>query len=156
MKRKKIELQQSQKISQMVQNEGPQGSDIIRLNIAGTEMFARRDTLTVMEDSHLAILFSGQWDSQLVRDERQSVYMDLKPEVFKEILNYLYLIKIDNDNMADSPVPAPLIDNENREAFDMYMKLFRLRRDDTRDEFITQDNFLKLFLITQKKHHMES
>ena len=36
-------------------------SDIIRLNVCGTEMFARRDTLTVVKGSRLEALFSGRW-----------------------------------------------------------------------------------------------
>ena len=37
-------------------------SDIITFDIDGQEMFARRDTLTAVEDSRLAALFSGRWE----------------------------------------------------------------------------------------------
>ena len=36
----------------------------IYLNVRGTELFARRDTLTVVEGSPLGALISGRWQNQ--------------------------------------------------------------------------------------------
>ena len=43
-------------------------SDMITLNVSGTEMFARRDTLTAIQGSRLEALFSGRWENKLLRD----------------------------------------------------------------------------------------
>jgi len=40
-------------------------SDIIRLDVRGTELFARRDTLTAIKRSRFEALFSGRWENQI-------------------------------------------------------------------------------------------
>ena len=67
---------------------------LILENVRGTELFARRDTLTVVKGSRLEALFSGRWKNQLLRDESGRVFMDVDPSMFKKILEYLYMVKI--------------------------------------------------------------
>jgi K+ channel tetramerisation domain./TLD. len=76
-------------------------SDIIVLNVRGEEMFARRDTLTLIQDSRLEALFSGRWENQLLRDEQGRVFMDVDPGAFRRILEYLYMIKIASPEQGD-------------------------------------------------------
>ena len=80
-------------------------SDIIRLNVCGTEMFARRDTLTVVKGSRLEALFSGRWESKLRRDEKKRVFMDVDPTAFRKILDYLYTFKLaaNGNHIPDLP-----------------------------------------------------
>ena len=58
----------------------------------GTEIFACRDTLTVVKSCRLEALFSGRWENQLLRDDQGRVFMDVDPKSFKKILEYLYMV----------------------------------------------------------------
>jgi len=102
-------------------------SDIIRLNVRGTEMFARRDTLTVVKSSRLEALFSGRWENQLLHDDQGRVFMDVNADVFKKILEYLYMIKISED--GDAP-PVPDVDESMKDMFDSYLDFFKLRSEE--------------------------
>eukprot|EP00979_Chaetoceros_neogracilis_P012632 scaffold3389_cov188-Chaetoceros_neogracile.AAC.7 len=100
-------------------------SDIIRLNVQGTELFARRDTLAVVKGSRLEALFSGRWENQLLRDKKGRVFMDVNADVFKKILEYLYMVKISND-----VPPLPSIDESMKDMFNLYIKFFKLQSSD--------------------------
>jgi hypothetical protein len=102
-------------------------SDIIRLNVRGTEMFARRDTLTVVKSSRLEALFSGRWENQLLRDDQGRVFMDVDPNSFKKILEYLYMVKISED--GDTP-PMPDVDVSKKDMLDSYLDFFKLRSEE--------------------------
>ena len=97
-------------------------SDIITFDIDGQEMFARRDTLTAVEDSRLAALFSGRWENHLMRDDRGRVIMDVDAYVFEKILEYLYMVKISDDI---PPIPSEHEDEQG--VFDAYVDFFALR-----------------------------
>jgi|AntRauTorckE5430_2_1112549.scaffolds.fasta_scaffold04752_1 hypothetical protein len=102
-------------------------SDIIRLNVRGTEMFARRDTLTIVKSSRLEALFSGRWENQLLRDDQGRVFMDVDPKSFKKILEYLYMMKISED--GDAP-PISEVDESMKDMFDSYLDFFKLRSEE--------------------------
>ena len=85
-------------------------SDIIRLNVCGTEMFARRDTLTAVKGSRLEALFSGRWESKLRRDEKNRVFMDVDPTEFRKILDYLYTFKLAVDGNHTPDLPSEMDD----------------------------------------------
>jgi len=104
--------------------ENTKTSDIICLNVRGTELFARRDTLTVVKGSRLDALSSGRWEKQLLRDESGRVFMDVDPDMFKKILEYLYMVKISEDTM---PLLPQVVD-EDKDAFHMYVDFFNLQR----------------------------
>jgi len=97
-------------------------SDIIRLSVRGTEMFARRDTLTIVTGSRLEALFSGRWENQLLRDSTGRVFIDVNFDVFKKILEYLYMVKI-----SDDVPPLPVIEESKKEMFEFYINFFKLR-----------------------------
>eukprot|EP01083_Nonionella_stella_P166507 556890_1 len=71
-----------------------QPSDIIKLNIGGKKMRVLRETLTLVKGSRLEVLFSGRWESKLLRDDEGCVFLDLDPCYFTKIMEYLYLIKV--------------------------------------------------------------
>jgi hypothetical protein len=102
--------------------ENAKPSDIICLNVRGTELFARRDTLTVVKGSRLEALFSGRWENQLLRDESGRVFMDVDPAMFKKILEYLYMVKISEDMPS-----LPEVVNAKKDMFDTYVDFFKLR-----------------------------
>jgi hypothetical protein len=101
-------------------------SDIIRLNVRGTELFARRDTLTVVKSSRLEALFSGRWENQLLRDHQGRVFMDVDPNSFKKILEYLYMVKISDDGDATMPD----VDGSMKDMFDSYLDFFKLQSEE--------------------------
>ena len=55
------------------------GSDKIHLNMGGTNVYALRETLTLVKGSRLEVLFSGRWENKLLRDEEGSIFFDLDP-----------------------------------------------------------------------------
>ncbi|CEM32303.1 unnamed protein product [Vitrella brassicaformis CCMP3155] len=59
--------------------------DLLLLNVRGTHVSVRRKHLTSIEGSLLALLFGGQWDGRLVRDEDSRVFIDMDGEAFKAI-----------------------------------------------------------------------
>eukprot|EP00979_Chaetoceros_neogracilis_P003668 scaffold652_cov188-Chaetoceros_neogracile.AAC.14 len=102
-------------------------SDIIHLNVRGTELFARRDTLTAVKSSRLEALFNGRWENQLLRDDQGRVFMDVDPKSFKKILEYLYMVKISED--GDAP-PMSKVDESMKDMFDSYLDFFKLRSEE--------------------------
>ncbi len=102
------------------------GSDIIKLNVGGTKMTVRRDTLCLIKGSRLEALFSGTWEEKLLRDEDDCVFMDLDPHYFKRIIDYLYLQKLSNNSVEfqDMPKVSP---KKEQERFDFYVDFFHLR-----------------------------
>jgi hypothetical protein len=97
-------------------------SDIICLNVRGTELFARRGTLTVVKGSRLEALFSGRWENRLLRDGKGRVFMDIDPAMFNNILEYLYTVKI-----SDVMPPLPEVVSAKKDMFDRYVDFFKLR-----------------------------
>ncbi len=124
-----------------VRTQEASGSDIIALSIRGTEMFARRDTLTVVEGSRLEVLFSGRWDEELARDSVGRVFMDVDPDTFKKILEYLYILKIspteESQGIDSSTIPGPPLYpsiESNIDCFYRYMEFFGLKERRGRDK----------------------
>ena len=69
-------------------------NDIIKINVGGTFLSVRRETLSSIKGSRLEALFSGRWENRLLRDEDGNVFMDLNPDTFKEIIEYLHRYKL--------------------------------------------------------------
>ena len=66
--------------------------DLIRLNVGGRMLAAKRSTLCQIKDSKLAAMFSNAanaTDSDLDRDKDNNFFLDLNPKYFSMILNYL-------------------------------------------------------------------
>jgi len=97
-------------------------SDIIRLNVRGTELFACRDPLPIVKGSHFEALFSVRREDQILRDGQGTVFIDIDPVTFKKILEYLYMVKISRD-----VPPLPTIDEPHKEMFEYYIKFLNLR-----------------------------
>ena len=96
-------------------------SDIIELDVQGTQLFARRDTLTAVKGSRLEALFSGRWEKHLLRNIQGAVCIDVDEGAFRKILEYLYIVKISDD------LPSiPSMDETLQVKFDSYAKYFSL------------------------------
>ena len=72
------------------------GSDMIMLNVGGTKMCVLRETLTLVKGSRLEVLFSGRWESKLLRDGEGNVFFDVDSRYFKKVIEYLYSVKVYN------------------------------------------------------------
>ena len=89
--------------------KNPSPSDTIRLNVGGDTSFTtRRDTLTAIPGSRLALLFSGRWDKSLRRDENGRLFLDVDPVQFRALLAWLVDLKRIE---PDAPSPSPPVDS---------------------------------------------
>jgi hypothetical protein len=106
--------------------------DIITLNVSGTEMFARRDTLTIVRGSRLEAIFSGRWENKLLRDAKGRVFIDMDPLIFRKILEYLHMLKLLAKNGGtDIILDLPHVSPELKPSFDQYMNYFALNKGET-------------------------
>ena len=105
-------------------------SDIIKLDVRGHVLFARRDTLTIVKGSRLEALFSGRWENRLLRNSKGAVCIDVDIDIFKKILEYLYMVKISGDEVP----PLPSVPKTQEDKFNAQMKFFVLR--DTNSESV--------------------
>jgi hypothetical protein len=67
--------------------------DIIHLNVCGQRLSTTRATLSQVEGSFLASMFSGRWEGAHKRDDDGAVFLDYNPEFFVPILNCLRAMK---------------------------------------------------------------
>jgi hypothetical protein len=56
-------------------------SSIVHLNVGGEKMSTSRATLTLVEGSLLAIMFSGKWEDNLMKDTNACIFLDYDPIV---------------------------------------------------------------------------
>lgn len=54
---------------------------IVHLNVGGEKMSTTRATLTLVEGSLLAVMFSGKWDGKLTKDANGHIFLDYDPTV---------------------------------------------------------------------------
>lgn len=99
--------------------------DIIEINAGGKIIAARRGTLCQLSGTRLETLFSGRWDSKLSRDGNGRIFLDVNPEVFQAIVDYLNEMMISSeDDPSEPPVPPA---DEDRQVLAQYLELFLLR-----------------------------
>ena len=81
-------------------------NDIIHLNIGGEKFATERATLCQVKDSRLAKMFRGPPNDDLKRDEDGAIFLDINPEHFRLILDYLRAKKI---AQPGKPIPLPKV-----------------------------------------------
>ena len=74
------------------------------------------------EASGLAARFSGNWEHGLDRDEQGTVFLDVDPYCFQQILQYLRL----RMNHPAKEVPLPAIPHDKHFAYASLVKFFCL------------------------------
>lgn len=67
---------------------------IVHLNVGGEKMSTTRATLTLIEGSLLAKMFSGKWDVKLPKDANGHIFLDYDPTVSDGTIVYLILVFI--------------------------------------------------------------
>jgi predicted RNase H-like nuclease (RuvC/YqgF family) len=59
----------------------PSTNSIVNLNVGGEKMETSKATLTLIEGSLLAIMFSGKWEDKLIKDKNGCIFLDYDPVV---------------------------------------------------------------------------
>jgi len=83
---------------------------VLHLNVGGTTTTVLRRTLTSVEGSMLASLFSGRWDDSLEKDRDGNFFIDQPFELFRPMLNYLRASSC--ETALAPPVTSPEFDSE--------------------------------------------
>ena len=95
--------------------------DVLSLNVGGEFFFTQRSTLCTVEDSYLANLFSGRWESSIERDSFGRFFLDFDPYCFGLLLNYLRAKR-----QSRLPLPAPQVPSDKEEQFWNLVEYFGL------------------------------
>ena len=97
--------------------------DIIQLNVGGQKFTTTRSTLSQVNGSLLATMFSGSMERGLKHDQDGAVVLDFNPEHFGWILNYLRAKKISTPEKF--PV-FPKVPQDERKNFNILLKYLGL------------------------------
>eukprot|EP00957_Ditylum_brightwellii_P168117 12798526-Ditylum_brightwellii.AAC.1 len=81
------------KLAQEHGDETVHESDLIQINVGGRVITVRRGTLTYQKGTMLEAIFSGRWDKEIQRDGFGNVFLDVNPECFQIVVNYLSELK---------------------------------------------------------------
>ena len=82
-------------------------SDVLQLNIGGTNCTVSRRTLCQFEPSLLAAKFSGRWDDSVEKDADGRFFIDQPAELFMPLVDFLRAKAIETPEAA--PVRPPYI-----------------------------------------------
>jgi len=99
------------------------GSDRLKLNVGGVNVNIRRETLLQFPGTRLATLFSGRWETRLLRDRRHRIFLDVNPMCFKKIVDYHNLVRI---APPDDPPDLPEVAPEEQETMRRLLQFFGL------------------------------
>ena len=99
--------------------------DIIQLNVGGQTFTTTRFTLRQVNGSLLDTMFSRNWTHGLKRDQDGAIVLDLNPEHFGWILNYLRAKKISTPEKL--PV-FPKVPQDERKNFNILLKYLGLSK----------------------------
>ena len=87
------------------------GSDRLTLNVGGVRVRVLRDTMRQFPGTPLEAMFSGRWESVLLRDKKGRVFLDVSPVCFRKIVDFLNLMKIAD---PDDPPELPEVAKEDQ------------------------------------------
>lgn len=99
------------------------GNDIFDISAGGTIVPVTRETLTLVEGSLLAELFSGRWEKRLLRDGNGCVLLDVNASCFQSLVDYLNERKI---SPPEDPPDPPIVDEEDQVFMDKMLQMFGL------------------------------
>ena len=83
-------------------------TDVIALNVGGHLFLTIRSTLTRISPSILAIMFNGQWEEKLNRDEQGNIYLDFNSILFEHFLEQLRLMGNEKSIQLSPPLSIAL------------------------------------------------
>jgi hypothetical protein len=109
------------KIAQANGNLDVSDDDLIEMNAGGKIIVTKRSTLTQIQGSRMAALFSGRWDKKLMRDGHGRIFLDVDPICFQAIVDYLNEMNISS---KDSPPSPPSVGDEHKSILSHQLELF--------------------------------
>ena len=89
----------------------------------GVIISVTRDTLTQIKGTRLEALFSGRWEKRLPKDGDGRVLLDVNPNCFRAVVDYLNEQKITPPN---SPIEMPHLEEEDDIIFQQLLLAFGL------------------------------
>jgi len=92
----------------MIHKISGKASDVIKINVGGRQFTTKRSTITQVENSLLAKMFSGTSGSNEDDEKQDCVFLDLDPDCFAEILIKLREQVITGKKVPWELVPGPL------------------------------------------------
>jgi hypothetical protein len=95
----------------------------LKLNVGGSLVTVLRSTLTSKPRTRLAALFSGIYDGQLRRDRKGRIFLDLNPECFREIVDWLAHCELAG---PDDVKPHPAVPPGHADTMEHMMRFFGL------------------------------
>ena len=95
----------------------------LKINVGGVKMTVLRSVMVAFERTRLAALFSGRWDSQLLRDGKNRIFLDIDPRIFQSIYKSLQLCHAGN---GQAPLARPFVPPELGAALDLVLEFFNM------------------------------
>ncbi len=83
---------------------------IFQLNVGGEIIITTRQTLMKIPESTLSILFNGQWEDKLPKDQNGNIFFDFNPILFRHLLDQLQIIETNNSVQLYPPSQPSLVD----------------------------------------------
>lgn len=104
---------------------GAKLKDRLKLTVGGQHINTTRSALSAFPESKLAALFSGRWESRLLRDPKDTkrVFLDCSPEVFTKLVEFCMAHQ---DRSGGGPVELPDCAPELKGAFHHTLRWFGL------------------------------
>jgi hypothetical protein len=121
-------------------------SDVLDINAGGEIFRVTRGTLTQMKGTVLEAIFSGRWEKVLQRDGHGNVFLDVNPECFRCIVDFLGECK---SAPTDNPPSLPTNDDDDRESLDYLCKAFGLKRQMEMPDSVILENRNHVSAITE-------
>jgi hypothetical protein len=81
-----------------------QPNDLLHIGARGKYIPVRRRTLTMVEGSVLASMFSGRWDEGLQKDIHGYIFVDYPIELFRVLVDYLHAKSIEISGLEKVPL----------------------------------------------------
>ena len=98
----------------------------LKLNVGGSPVTVLRSTLTFKPRTRLAALFSGIYDGQLQRDKKGRIFLDLNPECFRAITDWLAHCELAGPDAK----PYPAVPPEHGDTMEHMMRFLGLTSDE--------------------------
>ncbi len=89
-------------------------TDIFQLNVGGEIIMTTRQTLMKIPESTLSILFNGQWEHKLSKDQNGNIFFDFNPILFRHLLDQLQIIETKNSIQFYPPSQPSLLEPFNK------------------------------------------
>jgi hypothetical protein len=85
-------------------------TDIFQLNVGGEIIMITRQNLMKIPESTLYILFNGQWEHRLPKDQNGNIFFNFNPILFRHLLDQLQIIETNNPFQLYPPFQPSLVE----------------------------------------------